>query len=115
MNQEIYHIAAQLTPYTTPAAYAGAILLFVGCLALLAWVIRHRGTSFLRMSGRLLILLGVFFLVFQATAMALGLDTTANFDDAWIKIARTPFWLVGVALLVPGFILRILGAIRPTH
>ena len=115
MKQTILDLAAQLTPYTTQIAYAGAILLFIGWLALFAWVIRHRGTGLLRLAGRLLILLGVFFLAFQVAAFALGLDTTTNFDGAWFKIDRKPFWLVGLALLVPGFVLRIVGAIRPTH
>jgi membrane-bound ClpP family serine protease len=46
----------------TPAAYAGAVLLAVGILALLAWILTHRGTGLLRLSGRLLMLLGAFFL-----------------------------------------------------
>ena len=115
MKQTILKSAAQLTPYTTQIAYAGAIILFIGWLALFAWVVRHRGTGLLRLAGRLLILLGVLFLALQVAAFALGLDTTTNFDDAWFKIDRKPFWLVGLALLVPGFVLRIVGAIRPTH
>ena len=115
MKQATFDFAAQLTPYTTQIAYAGAILLFIGWLALFAWVIRHRGTGLLRLAGRLLILLGVLFLAFQVAGFALGLDTTTNFDGAWFKIGNKPFWLVGLALLVPGFVLRIVGAIRPTH
>ena len=115
MKQATLDFAAQLTPYTTQIAYAGAILLFIGWLALFAWVVRHRGTGLLRLAGRLLILLGVLFLAFQVAAFALGLDTTTNFDGAWFKIDNKPFWLVGLALLVPGFVLRIVGAIRPTH
>ncbi len=115
MKQTILDLAAELTPYTTQIAYAGAVLLFIGWLALFAWVIRHRGTSILRFSGRLLILLGVLFLALQVGAFALGLDTTTSFDEAWVKMDRKPFWLVGLALLGPGFVLRIVGAIRPTH
>jgi hypothetical protein len=115
MKQTLLDLAAQLTPYTTQIAYAGAIILFVGWLATLVWVIRHRGSGLLRFAGRLLILLGVWFLALQVGAFILGLDTTTSFDEAWIKMDRKPFWLVGVALLVPGYVLRILGAIRPTH
>ncbi len=115
MNQGIQQLVGQLTPYTTQFAYAGAIILFIGWLALFVWVLKHRGTSILRFSGRLLIMLGVLFLAFQVAAITLGLDTTTNFDDAWVKMDRKPFWLVGLALLIPGFLLRLAGAIRPTH
>ncbi len=115
MKQTILDWAAQLTPYTTQLAYAGAIVLFIGSLALLVWVINHRGTGVLRVAGRALIVLGALFLALQAVTIVLGLDATTNFDDAWFKIDRKPFWIVGLALLIPGLVLRILGAIRPTH
>jgi hypothetical protein len=115
MKQSILDLAAQLTPFTTQIAYAGAIILFIGWLALFIWVIRHRGTGLLRLAGRLLILLGVLFLAFQVAAFALGLDTTTNFEGAWVNLHRKPFWLVGMALLIPGFVLRLVGSIRPTH
>ncbi len=114
MNEGLYYFAA-LTPYTTQFAYAGAILLFIGWLAAVAWVIRHRGTGLLRLAGRLLMLLGVLFLGLQVAGLFLGIDTMTDFEGAWVAMDKKPFWLVGLALLVPGFILRILGAIRPTH
>ncbi len=115
MKQTTLDLVAQLTPYTTQIAYAGAIILFIGWLALFAWVLNHRGTGLLRLMGRLLILLGILFLGFQVAAIVLGLETTTSFDDAWIRMDRKPFWLVGLALLVPGVLLRLAGAIRPTH
>ncbi len=115
MKQATFDIVSQLAPYTTQIAYAGAIILFIGWLALFVWVIRHRGSGLLRLAGRLLILLGILFLGFQVAAFALGLDTTTNFEGAWVNLDRKPFWLVGLALLIPGFVLRIVGAIRPTH
>jgi len=115
MKQTMTDIVAQVTQYMTPVAYAGAILLFVGFLALLIWVVTHRGTGLLRLTGRLLILLGAFFLVSQVAAMALGLDPSVDFREAWFEISRKPFWLIGLVLFFPGFVMRIVGALRPTH
>jgi hypothetical protein len=113
MKATIETLAALVSQYSTPLAYAGAILIFVGCLALLTWVVTHRGTGVLRLSGRLLILLGGLFLALQVAAMAIGVEARANFEGAWVALNPKPFWLVGLALFVPGFVLRIVGAVRP--
>jgi hypothetical protein len=115
MRQTMIDIAAQVTQYMTPVAYVGGVLLFVGFLAFLIWVVTHRGTGLLRLTGRLLILLGVFFLVSQIAAMALGLDPSVDFREAWFEINSKPFWLIGLVLFFPGFLMRIVGALRPTH
>jgi hypothetical protein len=115
MKETIQTIADLVSQYSTPLAYAGAILIFIGCLAFVAWVVAHRGTGLLRLSGRLLILLGGAFLALQAAAMAIGVDASANFEGAWIAMTPKPFWLVGLALFVPGLVMRILGAFRATH
>lgn len=115
MKQTFIDIASQVTPYATPLAYGGAVLIFVGCLALLAWVVTHRGSALLRFSGRLLIVLGALFLALQVAAMALGVDASANFENAWVNLDKKPFWLVGLVLFIPGFFLRIVGAVRPVR
>jgi hypothetical protein len=115
MKETIQTLAALVSQYSTPLAYAGTILIFIGCLALVAWVATHRGTGVLRLSGRLLILLGGLFLALQVAAMAIGVDASANFEGAWVAMNPKPFWLVGLALFVPGFVLRLFGAVRPVR
>jgi hypothetical protein len=47
--------------------------------------------------------------------MALGVGASANFENAWVNLDKKPFWLVGLALFIPGFFLRIVGAVRPVR
>ena len=107
MKQAILDFAAQLTPYTTQIAYAGAIILFIGWLALFASVMRHRGTGLLRLPGRLLILLGVLFLAFQVAAFVLGLQRQTVARVPGSRSTTSLSWLVGLALLH--------SRIRPAH
>jgi hypothetical protein len=113
MKEIIETLAALVSQYSTPLAYAGTILIFIGCLALVAWIVTHRVSGLLRLSGRLLIVLGGLFLTLQVAAMAIGVDARADFRGAWVALNPKPFWLVGLALFVPGFVLRLFGAVRP--
>jgi hypothetical protein len=115
MKEIIETLAALVSQYSTPLAYTGAILMFVGCLALVAWVVTHRGTGILRLSGRLLVLLGGLFLALQVAAMVIGAEASANFEGAWVAMNPKPFWLVGLVLFIPGFVLRLVGAVRPVR
>jgi hypothetical protein len=56
--------------------------------------------------------LGALFLALQVAAMALGVDASANFENAWVNLDKRPFWLVGLVLFIPGFFRRIAGAVR---
>jgi hypothetical protein len=110
--QTLHDVALQITPYLVVAAYAGQALLFLGGAGFAVWIYKCWGTAVLRFSGRLLIVLGAFFLVCQAVWMVAGLDATLVSGEP--AVGR-PFWRLALVYLLPGLAMRIVGALRPTH
>lgn len=111
-------LMSNVMPYMIYLAYVSGALLVIGAVAWLLWVFSGWCTWLLRLSGRLLILLGVIFLAATAVAYLLGWQppyynygdvTNYNFDK------KLYFWVVGLILIVPGLFFRIFGSFRPTH
>lgn len=97
-------------------AEVGGAFLAIGIVALLIWVVLERCTWLMRLAGRVLVLLGLFFLACQVAGMFLGMTPEINFGDIEkLEFNTIAFWIVGLVLLIPGFFLRILGSFRPTH
>jgi len=94
-------------------ATAGEVLIFAGLAGLVVWIFKGWGTRLLRMSGRLLVCLGVFFLLSQAMWMSVGLQPRLDYEDAPGMGSR--FWVLGLAFVLPGLFMRVLGALRPTY
>jgi hypothetical protein len=105
-------VASQATPYLVVAAYAGQVLLFLGCAGLAVWIYNGWATGVLRFSGRLLIVLGWFFLACQTIWMIAGLDATLVSGEP--AVGRS-FWKLALVYLLPGLLMRVVGALRPTH
>jgi uncharacterized YccA/Bax inhibitor family protein len=112
MLQTLHDAASQTTPYLVVAAYAGQALLFLGCAGLAVWMFHGWGTGVLRFSGRLLIGFGWFFLACQAIWMIAGLDATLVSGEP--AVGRS-FWKLALIYLLPGLLMRVVGALRPTH
>ncbi|MGO8952126.1 MAG: transporter [Rhodomicrobium sp.] len=116
MKQTMTDMMMQIMPYMTPIAYVGVAVLAMGILSWLLWVVSGWCTCFLRFTGRLLILIGLFFLASQAVAMFLQMPQELDLGDlARFGFKTQPFWVAGLFFFIPGFVLRIFGAIRPTH
>ena len=105
-------------PYMAYLVYLGLALLVIGVIAFFIWLFINRCTWLLRLSGRLLILLGVVFLASTVFAYLLGWQppyynygdlASYNFDK------KLYFWVLGLILLAGGFFFRIFGSFRPTH
>jgi uncharacterized membrane protein len=116
MKQTMTDIMTQIMPFMTPLAYVGAAVLGIGVLAWLLWIFSGWCTWLLRLTGRLLILIGLVFLASQAAAVFLQLPQELDLGAvAMFGFKTQPFWVVGLIFFIPGFVLRIFGAFRPTH
>ncbi len=116
MKEQLLDLMTKMMPYMMPVVYAGAALLVLGLIGFLTWLLSGWGTGLMRFSGRLLILLGLFFLACQIAGMILGAEPSINFGDATkFEFNTKPFWMIALVLLIPGFFIRIFGAMRPTH
>ena len=81
MKQTMTDIMTQIMPYMTPIAYVGVAVLAIGILAWLLWIVSGWCTCLLRFTGRLLILIGLFFLASQAVAMFLQMPQELDLGD----------------------------------
>jgi hypothetical protein len=108
----LHDAASQMTPYLVVAAYAGQALLVLGAAGLAVWIYNGWATGVLRLCGRLLIWLGAFFLACQAIWMIASLDATLVSGEP--AVGR-PFWRLALVYLLPGLLMRMVGALRPTH
>jgi len=116
VKETLIDVMNAITPYMMYAACAGAALLAIGIFAWLLWLVSGWGTQVLRFSGRLLVIIGLIFLVCQGAAMVAEMPPVLNLGDAGIFGLKTqPYWIVGLVFLIPGMVLRIFGAFRPTH
>ncbi len=116
MKETMIDVMNQMFPYMKIIVYVGGAFLLIGIVAFLIWVFFERCTWLLRLSGRLLVLLGLFFLACQAAGMFLGMTPEINFGDiSKLEFNTIAFWIVGLALLIPGFLLRIFGSLQATH
>ena len=113
MQQAMFDVASQMTPFMGPVATAGEFLMLTGIAGLVVWLFKGWGTRVLRISGRLLVALGVFFLLSQAVWMFAGLQPRLSFEDA--TAIGSSFWALGLAFLLPGLFMRVVGALRPTY
>jgi hypothetical protein len=99
-----------------PLVWLGVALIAFGVLSVVLRLVTHsalasRGASW---SGTLLMLVGLFFLASQGAGMLLGAAPSINFGDAAnYEFDLKPFWMVGLAFLVPGLVVKALrGASR---
>ncbi len=113
MQQTMFVAASEMTPFMGTAATVGESLILIGAAGLVIWLFRGWGTRLLRISGRFLVALGVFFLLSQATWTFAGLHPRLSFEEA--TAIGSSFWVLGLAFLLPGYFMRVVGAMRPTY
>ena len=116
VTEQMTQIMAMMMPYMWYIADAGIALLALGGIAWLIWLINGSATWLLRLSGRLLVVLGIFFVACQIAGYLLGMSAFLNLGDvSKFEFIHLPFWQIGLPFIVAGFFLRIFGAFRPTH
>ncbi len=116
MKEKMIDLMNQMFPYMKIIAYVGGAFLVIGIIAFVAWLLLERCTWLLRISARVLILLGLFFLACQAAGMYLGMTPEINFgDSSKFEFNTWAFWILGLGLLIPGLVLRLFGSLRATR
>ena len=110
MKQAMLDLMVKMMPLMMPLVYAGAALVAVGVLATLARLIWGKGRGIAKLSGWALFALGVFFLVCQVAGAWLGATPSINFGDSTkFEFDLKPFWEIGLAMLVPGLLIALIG------
>lgn len=109
MLQTIANTASYATPLAEPLTYAGVALLLLGLAGFVVWVFCCWGTGLMRACGRSLVVIGALFLVFEAAWLFSGVEPSVKYTGG------LPLWALGFAFVVPGLLMRLVGAIRPTH
>ncbi len=108
-------IMTKMMPYMWYIADVGIAALILGAIAWLNWLFTGGSTGLLRFCGRLLIVLGIFFVACQIAGLLLGMKPWLNLGDIGKgEFEALPFWMIGLPFIVTGFFLRIFGALRPT-
>lgn len=114
--EQLTQIMVKMMPYMWYIADVGIALLVIGAVAWLTWLFTGWATGLLRLSGRLLVGLGLFFLASQLAGLMLGMKPWLNLGDVNKgEFIALPFWMMGLPFLVTGLFMRIFGSFRPTH
>ncbi len=109
MLQTIAGSASYVTPIAGPLTFAGVSLLLLGLAAFTVWVFCCWGTGVMRFCGRSLVAIGALFLTLEALWLFSGIELNLT------NPGGVPLWAFGLAFVIPGFFMRLVGAIRPTH
>jgi hypothetical protein len=108
-------IMTKMMPYMWYIADVGIAALILGGIAWLIWLFTGNATGLLRLCGRLLVVIGVFFVLCQIAGLGLGMKPWLNLGDVSKgEFDALPFWMIGLPFFVVGFVLRLFGALRPT-
>ncbi len=108
VRQFMLDMMAGMMPYMMPLVWLGAGLVVAGVLAAFAGLVSGSAGvgRIASLAGRLLVVLGVFFLVCQVAGMLLGATPAINFGDSTkYEFDLKPFWTIGLAFLIPGILI----------
>jgi hypothetical protein len=110
MKQMMLDLMVKMMPLMMPLVYAGAALLVIGVLAIIMRLSSGTGQNIARLSGWILVGLGLFFLASQAAGMLLGATPSINFGDSTkFEFDLKPFWQIGLGMFVPGLLIALIG------
>ena len=113
MKQTMLDMMVAMMPYMMPLVYAGGVLLALGVLATLVRLANGSAAGMARVDGGLLVALGIFFIACQVAGMVLGAQPAINFGDPTkFEFDLYPFWQIGLAMLVPGILIYMIGGRR---
>ncbi|KAB2917421.1 MAG: hypothetical protein F9K29_10185 [Hyphomicrobiaceae bacterium] len=111
MRQFMLDMMASMMPFMMPLVWLGVALIVLGVLSVVLRLLTNsalagRGALWF---GTLLVIVGLFFIASQGAGMLLGATPAINFGDATkYEFNLKPFWMVGLAFLVPGLVIRAL-------
>jgi TRAP-type mannitol/chloroaromatic compound transport system permease small subunit len=111
MHQFMLDMMAMMMPFMMPLVWVGVALIALGVLSVLTRLVSggllgNRGAAW---AGTLLIVVGLFFIACQGAGMLLGATPAINFGDSTkYEFDLKPFWMVGLAFLIPGLVIRAL-------
>jgi hypothetical protein len=111
MRQFMLDMMAGMMPLMMPLVWLGVALLAVGVISVVARLATNsapasRGAYW---AGTLLVIVGLFLIISQVAGMLLGATPAINFGDATkYEFNLKPFWMVGLAFLIPGLVIRAL-------
>ncbi len=106
--QQMTDILGQIAPHMTTVAYVSIAIAAIALLALISRLLTGKNNWMVRLGARLLMLLGVVFLVYEGATIAAG------FVPADGVFYGYPFWVLGLVFFVLGLVFRLIGALRPT-
>lgn len=110
MKQVMIDAMAAMMPFMRPLVLAAIVMAgagIVGRVLGLRWLARFAGTF--------VVVAAVFFLACEGAGRFLGFEPTILFAapaDRMLYRNQFPFWTIGIAGLVVGFLVRMLGADR---
>lgn len=108
MKQFLIDIMATAMPHMHWLLYVGAAALALAVIGILLRLVAGSGGGLVRLGTLVLILVGLIFAACEGVGAMLGMEPQINFEFlTGEKFDLRPFWQVGVAMLVPGFILRL--------
>lgn len=101
----------KMMPFMMPIVWAGIGLTVFGIvLFLISLLASGAMLGGARLAGKLVIALGVFFVLCQAAGWFLGVPPSINIgDQAKFEFVLIPFWQVGAAGLIAGYVLTLLA------
>jgi hypothetical protein len=108
--QQVTDILNQIAPFVIYAVYAGGALLALGVVALMLRLFCGTCVGLLKLSSRLLMLLGFALMIYQIILVVAGIAPTSN-----LVFNEYPVWAVALGMLVPGFLLRLIASLKPTR
>lgn len=100
----------QVAPYVDLAAYVSVAIAAIALLAVILRLFTGRYNWLVRLSARLLMLLGLLFLIYQGALLAEGTPLSAS-----ASIFGQPMWIFGLGLFIAGFVFKLIGSLRPAR
>lgn len=107
---QLNHVLNQIAPHLQVVTYVGGIILLVAFLAFLARLSIGSANGLLKLSARLLILFGIFFLIHEAAEMFVGRPHSMVMLPGLMKL-----WVVGLLLLIAGILFRLISSLKPAR
>ncbi len=111
MKETLIEMMISMMPYMFPLFWAGVAVTAVGILLAVAGALFKANTSkFALLAARTIFAVSLFFLTAQLIGYLLSMPPKLNFGDkTQMEFILVHFWQIGLAFLVAGLLIRLLG------
>ncbi|MBU2582401.1 MAG: hypothetical protein KJ622_11850 [Alphaproteobacteria bacterium] len=109
MKQFMIDMMAMMMPYMRPATIFAGVALGIGLIAGILGRVSGSGQALARWCGFIGLAVGVFLLACEVAGRLLGFEPTILFAhpaDRVLYQNQWPFWIVGLALMAAGYVVR---------